>query len=97
MADRIGVDDGTDTGDQHHHDRAQAVDMETHGEGQRRERSGIVETNGNGPLCRHKPQRRDGTKKGRADGIGRDLGSLMPRALVAHQHNERYEEREQRN
>ena len=97
VADGIGVDDGADTGDQHHHDRAQAVDIETHGEGQHRERSGVVETNGNGPLCRHKPQGHDGAKERRADRIGRDLGALMPRALVAHQHNERREEREQRN
>ena len=81
----------------YHHDCAQAVDIETHGEGQRCERSGVIETNGDGPLCRHKPQGRNGAEKGRADRIGRDLGALMPRALVAHQHNERREEREQRN
>jgi hypothetical protein len=80
-----------------HHDRAQAVDIETHGEGQHRERSGVVESNGDGPLCRHKPQGCDRAEKGGADGIGRDLGSLMLRALVAHQHEERCEEREQRN
>ncbi|MCG3776681.1 MAG: hypothetical protein JW395_3541 [Nitrospira sp.] len=75
MADRIGVDDDADTGDQHHHDRAQAVDKETHRKSQGGERSRVVETNDDRPLRRHKPQGRNGAEKGNADGKGGDLGS----------------------
>ena len=51
----IGVDDGADAGNQHHHDRAQAVDIEAHGKGHDGS-DRVVEPNGDGSFCRHQPQ-----------------------------------------
>ncbi len=80
VPDGVSVDDRADARDQHHHDRAEPVDIKTQRESQGRS-SRVVELETNRSLRRDEVQRRDGAAERRADRISCQSRARASRAI----------------